>query len=559
MTSIDITRMLRLCLVVLCALLGTNARAQEAVNKPPVSEAESRPRADVTLSPAELFRLISPSVVSVEVYDERNNRISSGSGFFVHSGGLVVTNMHVISRGHDAIVRRGKDFAQSVLGVVAFDQGKDLAILAVPHSDSPTLKLTARSPSVGTPVFAIGNPIGMENTISDGLVSGYRTIGGLSVIQTTAPISRGSSGGPLLLPDGQVAGVVYSQLVGGQNLNFAVPASEVQKLLERCGKPKTLLEVNRLVFGAEAFPATISDDNQKLAAAGKAFRKDDLRETIRLLSEVPESQRGAGYWAANGTVQLRLSNYKAAHKAFESSLKMDGSNTQTLLKFAVASMAPSVSEDDPPAYVPNSISTWDKCVAACKRASELDPLNAEAYNILGIHFGSLGESVAMFKTAVALDRDHLGAHYNLGVRLLNDDKQDAIKHFRRTLDLAKTSDQYELITFHKGAAIFDGKGFSKTNSIEVLALLGLGSAYADAGNREAAEGAYRQVLKLEPNNGHAYCGICMIYRTGGKFKDPTAVLYERKAEGILGSMWYMGKICFPTSSPAVIRKSTLAF
>ncbi|MCL4207590.1 MAG: trypsin-like peptidase domain-containing protein [Pirellulaceae bacterium] len=523
----------------------------ETINEatPPVG---TEPGIKGDLTPAELFRRVSPSVVSVDVYDERNNHISSGSGFFVHRYGLVATNMHVFSRGHSAVVRTGKDLAQSVLGVVAFDQARDLAILEVPRSDSPTLELAVQPPSVGTRVFAIGNPKGLENTISEGLVSGHRQVSeGSFALQTTAPISPGSSGGPLVLADGRVVGVVYSQLIGGQNLNFARPASDLNELLRRCGKPRTLSEVNRLASGAELFPATISDDNQRLVAAGKAFRSGDLRETIRLLAQVPKTQRGAGYWAAMGTVEFRLSNFKGAYQAFDASLQMDSSNTQTLLKYALASLA-DVND------VPHSSETWDNCLAACKRVSELDPLNAEAYNILGIQqYGT--EATGMFKTAVALAPEHLGAHYNLAVHLLSDDHQDAIKHFRRVLELTKNAEDYELISFHLDKGWRNSKGYSKTNSIEVLTWLGLGMAYHDAGDDPAAEQAYRQVLKLEPNNGHAYAGICFIHRGRSGFKDLTAVTYERKAESILGRDWFMSKMFFNWRSPAVIRKSTLAF
>src|SRR5207248_2526247 len=83
-------------------------------------------------------------------------------------------------------------------------------------------------------VFAIGSPLGLANTLSDGLVSGHREIDSVTVIQTTAPISPGSSGGPLLGADEKVVGVTTFAFKGGQNLNFAIPAAHVARLLLRC-------------------------------------------------------------------------------------------------------------------------------------------------------------------------------------------------------------------------------------------------------------------------------------------------------------------------------------
>ena len=108
-------------------------------------------------------------------------------------------------------------------------------IIKVAHQlNARPLKLaTAALPPVGTKVFAIGNPLGFANTMSDGLISGIREIDHVEMIQISAPISPGSSGGPLLADNGKVVGVTTSGIKGGQNLNFAIPASRVADLLLR--------------------------------------------------------------------------------------------------------------------------------------------------------------------------------------------------------------------------------------------------------------------------------------------------------------------------------------
>jgi hypothetical protein len=169
----------------------------------------------------------------VVVQDRQGRTIGGGSGFLVSTKGLIATNYHVIEDAHTADVVLADKTKLTVEGVVALDEEDDLANLRVAGSMSARpLELDADDvPRVGAKVYAIGNPQGLTQTLSDGLVSGHREIDRVSLIQTTAPISQGSSGGPLLGADGRVVGVTTSFLKVGQNLNFAVPASHVARLL----------------------------------------------------------------------------------------------------------------------------------------------------------------------------------------------------------------------------------------------------------------------------------------------------------------------------------------
>ena len=96
----------------------------------------------------------------------------------------------------------------------------------------PCLAVARQAPAQGEKAFAIGHPLGLENaTISDGLINGLQKVVDATLLQTSAPISQGSSGGPLLIPDGTVVGVNVGSLTKGQNINFAVPAEHVLELL----------------------------------------------------------------------------------------------------------------------------------------------------------------------------------------------------------------------------------------------------------------------------------------------------------------------------------------
>jgi len=200
-----------------------------------------------TMSGEELFNKVSPAVVRVELYDASGRHISSGSGLFVSPDGLLLTNFHVIKGGSSATVRLETNATLPVKGVLAVDPSSDLALLKVDGEGLPYLRIASdQHPSVGTAVHAIGNPQGLTNTLSAGIVSGVRTRDKATWLQTTAATSPGSSGGPLLTGDGLVVGVTTSTYVAGQNLNFAAPAAAVSRLMKNQG---TLMAIGSVSGG----------------------------------------------------------------------------------------------------------------------------------------------------------------------------------------------------------------------------------------------------------------------------------------------------------------------
>ena len=160
-----------------------------------------------------------------------------GSGFLVSADGEIVTNYHVIKEAHSAIVKLSNGAFFPVSGVLASDADKDLAIIKVNGKNLPFLTLgDIEKLHVGDHVVAIGSPLGLEGTVSDGIVSALRDVASKKWIQTTAPVSHGNSGGPLLDMSDHVVGVITwgVNLEVGQNLNFAAPCSEVQATARHC-------------------------------------------------------------------------------------------------------------------------------------------------------------------------------------------------------------------------------------------------------------------------------------------------------------------------------------
>ncbi|MPM21668.1 hypothetical protein SDC9_68113 [bioreactor metagenome] len=179
----------------------------------------------------EIYAKCSPAVFYVEVYDSKGYLINSGSGFFIDSNGTGVTNFHVINRAYQIkITRSDTGEVYDVLGVYDYDEDEDWAIIKVDGTGFPFLKPASESTVVGgAMVYAIGSPLGLQNTISQGLISNPKRAdeNGLTYIQTSAAISPGSSGGALINRYGEVVGITSATYAYGQNLNLALPISYI--------------------------------------------------------------------------------------------------------------------------------------------------------------------------------------------------------------------------------------------------------------------------------------------------------------------------------------------
>jgi S1-C subfamily serine protease len=182
------------------------------------------------------------AVVRLDVDTPSGSR--QGSGFLVGADGRILTNHHVVEEASGIRVKLASGDVYERVTIREVDERRDIAVLEIPGFDLPTLTLgNSRQVGVGTAVIAIGSPLGLENTVSTGIVSGRRSEPeGYEVLQITAPASQGSSGGPVLAENGQVIGIATSQMRDGQNLNFAVPINYARGLLGHLdGEPVAVL------------------------------------------------------------------------------------------------------------------------------------------------------------------------------------------------------------------------------------------------------------------------------------------------------------------------------
>jgi S1-C subfamily serine protease len=174
------------------------------------------------------------AIVSIIMSDKDGHALAQGSGFLISKDGLILTNYHVIENGSSAIVKLPDGAFFAVDGVFASDKARDVAIIKAHGKNFLTLTLgNSDQLQVGEEVVAIGNPLSLESTVSNGIVSGIRAVKaeGGTFLQITAPISPGSSGGPLFNMEGKVVGITTLYLKGGENLNFAIPINDAKRLL----------------------------------------------------------------------------------------------------------------------------------------------------------------------------------------------------------------------------------------------------------------------------------------------------------------------------------------
>ena len=184
------------------------------------------------LSAEDIYKRCAPAIFYMEVFDSRGVMLGTGSGFFISDNGVAITCEHVINGSSAAKIYLPDGRTYWVDSIVSANESKDIAILKINADNLPYLPVgNSDIISGGQNIFAIGSPLGLSNTISDGIVSNpKRVVNGTHYIQISSPISSGSSGGALLNEYGQVIGITAASFVDGQNLNLAVPINLIYTL-----------------------------------------------------------------------------------------------------------------------------------------------------------------------------------------------------------------------------------------------------------------------------------------------------------------------------------------
>lgn len=413
----------------------------------------------------DLVRRIKPSAVAIETFDSRGEKLSRGSGFFVEAD-RVVTNRHVLEGAFKAEIHSSSGTVFPVKGVLAVDAEGDLALLKI---DAPVpairpLSLDKTSPQEGESVVVIGNPLGLEGSVTNGIVSAVRDIPTFGrIIQITAPISSGSSGSPVVNMQGQVIGVATLQITGGQSVNFAIPSERI-----------STLQVATMTSLADLVATT---GRNKRAKAVQFFRdglsflsKDDCEKALPYFEKAVESDsQYAEAWAQSGFCNEKLGKHNEALEASKKAVSLRPS-AESYFNIGLASFY---------------LKQYKEAADAYRQSIKLDPYNAaDAHFALGLVYRDWGkpdDEIQAYKQTIRLRPDYVAAYERLGSRYLKSKKYpEAIEMFR------------QLSTLKPGDA-------NAPNN--------MGEAYFELNKLNEAMESFRQSIRLKPDFGKAYYNL----------------------------------------------------
>jgi S1-C subfamily serine protease len=273
---------------------------------------------------AALAKKVRPSVFQIKLLEENDEVVGTGTGFSISQDGLVATCQHVVKSGHRMTVVTEHGAAFRVSRVVIDDSASDLAILQLEARDLPFLELgDSATVDVGQQVAVYGSPSGLAGTLTNGIISAKRPdprdvlLKGSNLLQTSAAVSPGSSGSPLLDSEGKVLGVMASSIKGdSQNLNFAIPV-EALAVLRR--KADQLIKRGNLDL--QSAPSTKSAEEPKADAEfyadpdavalrdgkGSMDAVEEMKLASRLGQKYPTSATAQYIWGI-AAAQLSLDN-----------------------------------------------------------------------------------------------------------------------------------------------------------------------------------------------------------------------------------------------------------
>ena len=400
------------------------------------------------------------ATVSLEMRDRNGAVLSRGSGFFVRSN-LIATNYHVIegaARGTAKLVDGYRTY--TIEGITATDKTNDLALLKITvYGVNPLPLGNSNAVRIGETIYVAGNPIGLEGTVSDGIISGHRDRYTKERLQMTAPISPGSSGGPVLNRKGQVIGVSVSGYhgFGVQNLNFAIPSNYLKTLLTRSGTAKPFSQQTQSISAETYFirgceKAELRDYNGAIA---------DYTRAIRLKPD------DANAYYNRGNAKRELGQHFAAIADYDTAIRLKPDDANAYLNRGVAKAqlgqhfaaiadydtAIRLKPDDADAYynrgnAKRELGQHFAAIADYDTAIRLKPDDANAYLNRGVAKAQLGQhfaAIADFDTAIRLKPDDARAYHGRGLSKSQLERfWEAKQDLRTALKLAIKDGNYSL-------------------------------------------------------------------------------------------------------------------
>lgn len=423
----------------------------------------------------ELVKTVQPSVVTVVAYDVDSNVANIGTGFFIDNKGHLITNYHVLVGKFGAEIKTADGSTYPIKFVVAENQATDLikVLVDIPPGKVHWIEVSEETPPVAQHIMVVGSPMGLEQSVSDGILSSVREIPGVGTFfQMSAPISPGSSGSPVVNMEGKVVGVASFQFLQGQNLNFAISG-------------KSILDLRTKKSGQTLSEWTYRISNQKPRLAGEMCRK--------------------GFsFSINGQDQEALQYFKKA---------TENDPNSTTAWYGLG-------------YCYAGKNSHNDAIEAYKQAIRTDPTNEISYFHLGNYYHKIGrydEAIESYKTVVGMNPDFEAAYFNLGViytkigQLI--DGKEAFQNVVRINPL-ETKAYYAIgVSCTKlgqyPQAIDAYKKAIDINPEFVEAYLNLGLIFGELGQTRDQMEAFKQAIRINPDFAPAHYAIGQTYLNQG--------------------------------------------
>jgi len=484
-------------IVIVSFFNGRSGPADPAAKGPAASPkaeyGQSRPETDASTDLTALVKKIKHAVVTIETFDDQGRPIGIGSGFVFNERGQVLSNYHVFGNAHRATIKTvAGDFP--IKKVVAKNSDSDLILVEAELGSKHIgpLPLSGRPPEVGEKILVMGNPLGLEATVSDGIVSAIRTIPEIGpVIQITSPISPGSSGSPVVNMRGEVIGVASFQLLKGQNLNFAISIDRARELKADGGIDLAALETidPQLIEGLDPFAKGVTcfqngffDEaitylqeeigrNPFHAEAyyylGKSYQETKNTAAVATFKKAIDLKPDyAEALCQLGILYLELNMASEAQNALWQAKEIKPDYFEALLNLGIAyglkdeyenavkvlQKATRLQSDSEAFYYLGysymKLADHSKAIGALRQAVDLDPESIQAYLALAAAMGAVRNWSAAIKTlntVIILQPDHAEAHFLLGIMHLGND------------DLSSAELEYSILKNLKDAGKYSGE------------------------------------------------------------------------------------------------------
>lgn len=456
------------------------------------------------LSAEQIYAKINNAVVTIYTFDGNEKLLAQGSGVVLNGKGWVVTNYHVYA-GAEKIVVKHKDKIVKYTGIIGLDVEKDILILKIADHAFPAITMgNSDRLNIGQKIYAIGSPMGFENSITEGIISGLRSNEERTknFIQISAAISPGSSGGAVVDATGKLIGITTLSVIKGQNLNFAIPVNEVLLAYKQAGiTPKELSASVYLDKGLSEYNQ--NNTNGAINNFLKAIEIDPkYAQAYNNLGCIysDKSDLETAFFYLKKAIEINP-NFAEAYYNIGNAYKRKKEIENSIIYYKKAI---SINPRYTSAYfnLGNTyfeINQLETAILYAQKAIEIDPQKAEAYVLLGniyLQKKIFENAITYYKEAISINPKLAVAYYNLGTVYIQ--KKD-----------------FETSTTYFLKAISVNPDYMNAYYNLAIAYYSIGADYLKKGEIESAIDYFKKTINTNPKYANGYYALGIAYGKKG--------------------------------------------